>query len=697
MRSIKIKIFLSVLICSILIAVLIGFESISNSTSVAEADSREKLNLTCENKTIELNSTISKVEASVNTLSEIALENLDDVNKFSSDEQYVKNYQDNIEPIAKKFGENTDGAMTFYVRFNPKFTPPTSGIFYSKQDEKSSFEKLTPTDFSKYDPSDMEHVGWYYIPVNAKKPTWLDPYLNSNINVYMVSYVVPLFKDGKSIGIVGMDINFKNIQDIVQGTKVYDTGYAFLLNGQYDVMYHPDLKVKDNLGTIENGSLKGLTDEMGKNETSEIQYSYTYKGISKNVSYNHLSNGWIFALAAPVNEILEQSNHLIRIISIYVAIGLLISIIVAFYVGNIISKPIIKITSIIKKAGEMDLTYNNDFDDLLKHKDEIGELSKAFNNMRNEFVMFIKQTLDNSKDLRLGSEKLSYTVEELTVKAENIETVVGNIANDVQETSSASEEISASIQEVDSNINMLSNKALEGSNSASNSKERAIEVKNNGIVSIEETRKLYNEKKEKGLKAIEDGKIVDNIKVMADTISSISEQTNMLALNAAIEAARAGEQGKGFAVVAEEVRKLAEQSSQAVSNIQETIIKVQEAFKNLSDNSIDVLNFILENVDPQFEAMKSTGDKYYEDAEFVTKMSNEIAAMSEELTATINQVSEAVQSTAETAQKSSENTETIKERIYETTKAIEQVAITAQNQADLAEKLDEMVHKFKIQ
>ena len=122
---------------------------------------------------------------------------------------------------------------------------------------------------------------------------------------------------------------------------------------------------------------------------------------------------------------------------------------------------------------------------------------------------------------------------------------------------------------------MLSNKALEGSNIASNSKERAIEVKNNGIISIEETRKLYNEKKKKGLRAIEDGKIVENIKVMADTISSISEQTNMLALNAAIEAARAGEQGKGFAVVAEEVRKLAEQSSLAVPNIQDTIVKVQ--------------------------------------------------------------------------------------------------------------------------
>ena len=696
MRSIKFKIVLSILMCSILIAVLVGFESIFNSTNVAEANSREKLNLICQNKTNELNSKIGKVEASVNTLSEIALETLDDVNKFSSDEQYVKNYQDKIEPIAKKFGENTDGAMTFYIRFNPKFTAPTSGIFYSKQDEKSSFEKLTPTDFSKYDPTDMAHVGWYYIPVNAKKPTWLDPYLNSNINVYMVSYVVPLFKDGKSVGIVGMDINFKNIQGIVQDTKVYDTGYAFLLNGQYEVMHHPDLNVKDNLSIIENGSLKGLTDEMSKNKVSEKQYSYTYKGISKNVSYSHLSNGWVFALGAPVDEILKQSNNLIRIISISIIVGLIISIIVAFYVGNIISKPIIKITSIIKKTGDLDLTYDNGFDSLLKQKDEIGELSKAFNNMRNEFVIFIKQTLDNSKDIKIGSEKLACTVEELTIKAENIETIVGNIANDVQETSSSSEEISASIQEVDSNINMLSNRALEGSDIASKSKERAIEVKKNGIISIEETRKLYNEKKEKGLKAIEDGKIVDNIKVMADTISSISEQTNMLALNAAIEAARAGEQGKGFAVVADEVKKLAEQSSQAVANIQNTIVKVQEAFKNLSDNSKDVLNFILENVDPQFEAMKSTGDKYYEDSEFVTNMSSEIASMSEELTATINQVSEAVQSTAETAQKSSENTEAIKERIYETTRAIEQVAITAQNQAELAEKLNGMVNRFKV-
>jgi len=696
MKSISSKIFSAIVICSILISLLIGFVSISNSTNVAETNSREKLTLICQNKTNELNGTISKVEQSVNTLGKIVLDNLDDVNKFSTDAQYVQNYQDRIEAIAKEFGENTDGAMTFYIRFNPQITPPTSGVFYSKSSEKGNFEKLVPTDFSKYDPSDAEHVGWYYIPVNTKKPTWMDPYLNSNINVTMVSYVVPLFKDGKSIGIVGMDIDFKTIQNIVGNTKVYDSGYAFLLNGKYDVMSHPELNMKDNLATTDNSSMKMLTDEMSKNSSSDKQISYTYKGISKNLSYTNLSNGWIFALTAPVDEILKQSNNLIKIISMFVIIGLILSGVVAFYLGNVISKPIVKITAIIKKAENLDLTYDKDFEHLLKYKDEIGQLSNAFNHMRMEFVLLIKQILEKSQDMSTSGEELSATVEELTVKAVNIEKAVNNIVYDIQETSASSEEISASIQEVDSNINILSSKAMEGSTNATQSKERATEVQRKGKLSVDETRRLYDEKKQKGLKAIEDGKIVENIKVMADTIANISEETNLLALNAAIEAARAGEQGKGFAVVADEVKKLAEQSSQAVASIQDTIIKVQGAFKNLSDNSKEVLTFIYENVDPQLESMKKMGEEYYNDSKFVTNMSDEIASMSEELAATINQVSEAVQSTAETSQQASENAETIKHSINETTKAIEQVAQASQNQAKLAEKLNEMVNRFKV-
>lgn len=376
----------------------------------------------------------------------------------------------------------------------------------------------------------------------------------------------------------------------------------------------------------------------------------------------------------------------------YMAITLLVILFIAYILSKNIVTPLNKIKGFAQRLS------NYDFSEALviTRKDEFGQTGVALNIAQENVSSLLKIIIENSQNINASSEELSATVQELSAKAITINKAVDTIAFGIEESSNVSEEISASTQEVDASINVLSSKAMEGSNNANQSKARAIEVKNNSQKAIIETRKIYAEKQDNMNKAIEDGKVVDTIKVMADTIGSIAEQTNLLALNAAIEAARAGDNGKGFSVVAEEVRKLAEESSKAVINIRDTIDKVQQSFKSSINTGSDILEFINTKINEQFDAYGETGNKYYNDSDFVSKMSEEIAAMSEEITATIGEVSAAVQNMAETSQKSSKEATVIKESMDETSKAIEQVTQTAQSQAELAQKLNEIVQRFKI-
>ncbi|WP_434303366.1 methyl-accepting chemotaxis protein [Clostridium botulinum] len=390
-----------------------------------------------------------------------------------------------------------------------------------------------------------------------------------------------------------------------------------------------------------------------------------------------------------INSIYTKSNMIIVILSI---VGLLMAIFIGLFIARNIAKPLNKIKDLAERLANYDFSTSI----TVTRGDEFGQTAVALNTAQENVNGLVKIIMENSQDISASSEELSATVEELSSKVETIDTAINNIAASMQESSAASEEISASVEEVDSSANELSQKAMEGSDNSNQFKERATEVKKNSQKAIDESRRIHLEKKSNMERAVEEGRVVDSIKVMADTIASISEQTNLLALNAAIEAARAGEQGKGFAVVAEEVRKLAEQSKEAVLSIQETIVKVQGAFKSSIDTGSDILEFINTQVMEQFDAYGETGSQYYEDSDFVSKMSEEIAAMSEEVTATLGQVSGAVQNMAISAQRSNEEADIIKDSMNETTKAIEQVAETAQSQAELAQNLNEMVHKFKI-
>ena len=151
MKSIKLKITVAIVVCSLISASIISLLSISNSRGSANASAEKELILTSANTGEDIDALISRIEQSVDTLSDVAMERMD-FNKFKTDSAYVKEYTDGLLNDFVTFAEHTEGAITAYIRYNPEFTEPTSGIFLTRNDTESAFESVVPTDFSMYEP-----------------------------------------------------------------------------------------------------------------------------------------------------------------------------------------------------------------------------------------------------------------------------------------------------------------------------------------------------------------------------------------------------------------------------------------------------------------------------------------------------------------------------------------------------------------
>lgn len=592
---------------------------------------------------------------------------------------------------AAAINNETFGAGIWYEPYSYNKADKYFGPYVYKENGKPIY-----TEDYNSEEYDYPHYDWYKIGINSDKGIeWSEVYEDVVSKVTMVTATVPFYDvNNKFKGVTTGDIDLSTIQNMVADIKIGIAGKAFLIdkNGLFIADSNKDKVMKTKISEDTNESLS----ELGKSIISRRNGEGTFKDSingTTNVYYALIpQTDWIIALSMPQKELNASSTELLIKLFTIIIVSIIVVFIIMFIFSKYLSKRFKKINDFAMKIAEGNLTEKL----IVTEQDEIGKLASYLNQMSTSMIDIIKSIVNGSDKVSYESEELLTTVEEMTARFDTIEVSIKNISKGILESSAANEEVSASVEEINSTINELSSKTLDGTNISNQIKERAEVIKINSEEASVKGKILYEEKQAKINKAMEDGKIVGQIKNMADIIADIASQTNLLALNAAIEAARAGEHGRGFAIVADEVRKLAEQSSTTVINIQDTVAMVQNAFNNLSQNAEELLDFVDITIKNDYIALKDTGEQYKEDSECMNTMYEDIASMSEEINATVSEVSNAVQNMAASAYESASYSEKIVSSIEDTTKAMQQVAQMAQGQAELAQELRNTIERFKL-
>ncbi len=357
-----------------------------------------------------------------------------------------------------------------------------------------------------------------------------------------------------------------------------------------------------------------------------------------------------------------------------------------------------RLININKQLREVIATIEEGRGDLTKRvqcfcTDEIGTLAAGINTFIETLQNIMGQINISSGQLGTIVNLVSDKVSLANSNSCDISAVMEELSASMEEISSAITDIKENVDTVDQNIIELSSESKGMYDYAEKMQKRAENLEQSAVENKQNTSNVVSDIIEKLKQAIESSKSVDRVNDLTDEILSISSQTNLLSLNASIEAARAGEAGRGFAVVADEISQLANSSREAANNIQTINNMVVEAVRDLTDSANSIVNYINENILPDYEGFVSAGKQYNEDAihvnEVVTRfndMSDNLKQLMDSITGSINGINSAVEESAKGTTNVATNTSDLVKEIDEISNAMNDNRQIAGNLTEEAER-----------
>lgn len=385
-------------------------------------------------------------------------------------------------------------------------------------------------------------------------------------------------------------------------------------------------------------------------------------------------------------------NNILMLLDLVVVI-----IIIAILYSNLVKPAKIsrdQTQNIVQKiqSGNGDLTERIP----VRANDEVGALSAGINQMLGELHGIVSMLDDHASSLQTVANNVATNIK-------RSEDEIANVSATMEEMSASSEETSASLTQVTKemdDISALVDGVYEQAKSQSDASEKIVtkvEKMRDGAITERDAIDVEIQNIVTALdECIVSARQVEKIQELVTNILNISEQTNLLSLNASIEAARAGEAGKGFAVVADEISKLANDSSDAASHIQDVSGEVIGAVNALAQKANEMSEILRNNNAEGRESAIAMSDAYKEDINSMAVSMEDFASSSQKVQEAISSIKEAIDAINIAVEETAQGITTVTTATVDIVSSMNDIGEDAQKNLDVSEELYSEVRRFKI-